>query len=155
MSKKFSNILIGGILAAGLAGCQKGATSSDAAQSSPPPTASSKFVGTWKHVASGSESNATLTFNSDGTMSFTASNGPKLQPYSEKGIGKWDANGNQLSMTPLSIEIQTPSPATTAKLMPYVKKQEKVRSSAPVIWKGNDEFVVTRDKADQDFQRVK
>jgi hypothetical protein len=153
--KTISKILIGSLIACALTGCQKAGPTTIPATGTPVSAPDNSFIGSWQHIAKDAGSNATLTFNPDGTMSFTATNGPKQQPYQEKGIGKWEMTGGQLSMTPLSIDFQTPSAANTKKLLPYVKKQENVRSSAPFRWEGQNKFVLTKDKAEQDFERIK
>lgn len=113
------------------------------------------FVGTWRTPAPGQGSDATMTFNADRTMSFVASNGPKQAPYKLTGMGNWSATNNVLTVIPLSMQLDGLSPLQKAKLMPYINAQINVAQTGPVVWKGNDEFILTKNRIQQDFKRVK
>lgn len=115
----------------------------------------SGFVGTWRTPAPGQGSDATMTFNADHTMSFVASNGPKQVPYKLTGMGNWSATDRELTVVPLSMQLDGLSPLQKAKLMPYINAQLNVAQKGPVVWKGSDEFILTKNRIPQDFKRVK
>ena len=113
------------------------------------------FVGTWKTTAPGQGSDATMTFNSDHTMSFTAANGPNQVPYKLSGMGNWSSTDKDLTVVPLSMQLDGLSPMQKARLMPYINAQINVAQTGPVVWKGDDEFILTKNRVAQDFKRVK
>ncbi len=113
------------------------------------------FVGTWKTPAPAQGSDATMTFNPDHTMSFVATNGPSQTPYKLTGIGNWSSKDKMLTVIPLSMQLDGLSPMQKAKLMPYINAQLKVAQTGPVVWKGNDEFILTKNRIVQDFKRAK
>ena len=113
------------------------------------------IVGTWKTSQSNQGSDATMTFNPDKTMSFTAANGPKQIPYKLTGIGTWSCDGKQLTVTPLAMDLNGLPDEAKAKLMPYIKAQINVPQSGPVQWKGEDEFICTKNGVAQHFKRIK
>ena len=114
------------------------------------------FSGSWQTTqANQNGSIATMTFNPDQTMSFVATNGPKQQPYKLTGMGNWIAKDNQLTVTPLTMQLDGLSPDQKAKLMPYINAQINVPQTGPVVWKGDDEFICTKNGVAQDFKRVK
>jgi len=111
------------------------------------------FVGKWTCKAGAQGSNSSFTFNADGTMSFVATNGPKQVPYKETGMGTWSASAKALSVTPVTVQLDCPSKADRAKLLPYVNAQVNVKSTSPFVWKGNDEFLLSQSGVQQDFKR--
>ena len=114
------------------------------------------FAGTWKTTQSNQGGSvATMTFNSDQTMSFVAMNGPKQQPYKLTGMGTWSGKDNQLTVTPMTMDLEGLTPVNKAKMQPYLNAQINVAQTGPVVWKGNDEFVCTKNGIAQDFKRVK
>ena len=96
-----------------------------------------------------------MTFNSDQTMSFVATNGPKQQPYKLTGMGNWSVKENQLTVTPVTMQLDGLSPDQKAKLMPYINAQLNLAQTGPVVWKGDDEFVCTKNGVAQDFKRIR
>jgi len=95
-----------------------------------------------------------MTFNPDQTMSFTAENGPKQLPYKLTGIGTWKTEGNKLTVTPMTMQLDGLSPQAKAKLQPFVDAQLNIPQTGPVEWKGSDEFVCTKNGVAQDFKRI-
>ncbi len=114
----------------------------------------SGFVGTWRNSIAGNGSYSTMTFNADHTMSFVATNGPKQGKYRLTGFGTWSASGESLTVVPLSMELDDVTPETRAKLKPYLDAQIHVAQTAPVVWKGPDAFVQTKNGVEQNFKRV-
>lgn len=114
------------------------------------------FVGTWKTTtpAQGG-SDSTMTFNADGTMSFMATNGPKQAPYKLTGLGSWKSTEKELTVTPATMNLEGLTMEAKAKLMPYIQAQVNVPQTGPVTWKGEDEFICTKNGVEQDFKRVK
>lgn len=96
-----------------------------------------------------------MTFNSDHTMSFTAANGPNQVPYKLSGMGNWSSTDKDLTVVPLSMQLDGLSPMQKARLMPYINAQINVAQTGPVVWKGDDEFILTKNRVAQDFKRVK
>src|SRR4051812_21825439 len=65
------------------------------------------FVGTWQTTTSAQDgTESTMTFNSDQTMSFTASNAPKQSPYKLTGMGTWKATDKELTVTPAAMNLE-------------------------------------------------
>lgn len=112
------------------------------------------FVGTWKRTDSNAGSKSSFTFNADHTMSFTASNGPKQTPYTLTGLGTWSATQKELTVTPLSMDLEGLPAQQKQMLWPYLQKQINVPQTGPIEWKNDDEFVLTKDKIQQVFDRV-
>jgi hypothetical protein len=112
------------------------------------------FVGTWRNSIAGNGSYSTMTFNADHTMSFVATNGPKQAQYKLSGLGTWSASGDSLTVVPLSMQLENVTPAARAKLQPYLDAQIHVPQTAPVVWKGTDAFVQTKNGVEQNFKRV-
>jgi hypothetical protein len=115
------------------------------------------FVGTWKTSAAETQggSESTMTFNADQTMSFVAFNGPNQTAYKLSGMGTWKSSEKELTVTPASMNLEGVTPITKAKLTPYLQAQVNVAQTGPVEWKGEDEFVCTKNGIAQDFKRVK
>jgi hypothetical protein len=114
------------------------------------------FVGTWKtSTAAEGGSDSTMTFNADETMSFVATNGPKQAPYKLTGMGTWKSTDKDLTVTPAAMNLEMQDVTAKAKLLPYIQQQVNVAQTGPVVWKGEDEFVCTKNGVEQDFKRVK
>jgi hypothetical protein len=97
-----------------------------------------------------------MTFNADQTMSFVATNGPKqTTAYNLSGLGTWKASDKDLTVTPLTMQLDGLDPVSKMKLQRYIQAQVNVPQTGPVAWKGDDEFVCTKNGVAQDFQRVR
>jgi len=114
------------------------------------------FVGTWQTTTSAQGgSDSTMTFNADQTMSFSATNGPKQAPYKLTGFGTWKSTDKDLTVTPATMQLDMQDAMAKMKMMPFIRQQINVPQSGPVLWKGDDEFVCTKNGVAQDFKRVK
>ena len=87
-------------------------------------------------------------------MSFVATNGPGQVKYKLTGQGAWKLDNNSLTVVPLAMSLENVSPKDLATLNPYIQAQVKVAQIGPLEWKGDDEFVLTKDGVKQDFKRV-
>jgi hypothetical protein len=95
-----------------------------------------------------------MTFNADQTMSFSATNGPKQAPYKLTGLGTWKSTEKDLTVIPATMNLEMQDQVAKAKMAPFIQAQINVAQTGPVVWKGDDEFVCTKNGVAQDFRRV-